>query len=138
MQVSTRVDRWTKLFIERATKILSSGILTKPFRVLSIGCGDGTIDHNWLSVVVKKFPDVRFQYVGVDVNEQACNITEEKLNTLKHTEVSVYCRDITQGLSESPFDLILAVSSFYYLSSPEQALQVCKGLISPEGIVDYY
>ena len=94
-----------------------------------IGCGDGKVDYYWLSAILKNFPIILIQYVGVDVDVNACRRVKENLNSLKRVEVNVYHQDITDGLDESPFDLIVSISSFYYMRSPEQVLQACKDLL---------
>ena len=135
IQVSGRIEELTKIIVEKSTQLLSSGDVPLPFRVCSVGCGDGSVDYYWLSVILKNFPDIQIQYVGVDVDKNACRIAKENLSFLNRVEVKVYHQDITDGLSECPFDLLVSVSNFYYMPSPEHVLQICKDLlIMPTGI----
>ena len=113
--------------------MLSERSICAPFRICSIGCGNGRLDCLWLSTLVKRFPNLKIQYVGVDMDQTACNFAKRNLSVLEFAEVAVICRDIQDGIDEKKFDFILAVSSFYYLKSPEKGLEVCKNLISPKG-----
>ena len=80
-----------------------------------------------------EFPDIKLEYVGVDITESACKAAEKKLCELESVKVVTYCRDVEESIPEENFDLVLSASSFYYMKHPEKVLELCRKVISPQG-----
>ena len=104
------------------------------FRVCSIGCGTGLCDHIWITKLKSEFPDIQLDYVGVDISESACKAAEKKLCELDSVKVVTYCRDVEESIPEKNFDFVLSASSFYYMKYPEKVLELCRKVISPQGM----
>ena len=101
----------------------------EPFRILSIGCGDGTFDAKIIQVMISKDPDIRIHYTGIDIDEEVCEKAKEELGTLKakhEVEIKMLVmdfEDIDSVKAEiSPCDLILAVHVLYYMKDFRKAL----------------
>ena len=119
---------------EKACQVLaesqaSTSSASKPFRILSIGCGDGTFDAKIIQAMIRKYPDVKIHYTGIDIDKGACDRAKEEVGVLKdnhEVEIKILAmdfEDIDSIKTEiSPFDLVLAVHSFYYMKDLRKAI----------------
>lgn len=96
----------TDYIIMKVSELLSSRSSSTPFRVCSVGCGTGSLDCLWLSTLVKQFPNLKVQYVGVDLDRSACSVAERNLSNLDFAEIKIFCQDIHEGLEHKNFDLL--------------------------------
>lgn len=125
---------------ERACQLIRrKPTLTKPLRIFSIGCGDGTFDIKVLQTITNQFPELKIHYIGSDIDENYCQQTRERLNTLKNVEVEVLVLDFQQiddpKVEILPCDLILAVHVFYYMIDIKKALSDVQRLRTQDGMM---
>ena len=40
----------------------------KDIRILSVGCGDGTLDVKIFQAMISKYPDIKIDYTGTDID----------------------------------------------------------------------
>ena len=118
----------------QASKISAGG----PFRILSIGCGDGTFDAIVLQAMINKYPDIKICYTGIDIDEDTCQRAMKELSPLKtdgsKVEISVLNRDMhTLNAEIPPCDLILAMHSLYYAMDIRKVLTDIRSLLKTDG-----
>ena len=108
----------------------STSSADQPFRILSIGCGDGTFDAKILQAMFFKYPDIEIHYTGIDIDNEVCEKVREELGTLKdnhEVEIKIFVmsfEDIDSIKTEIlPCDLVLAVHVFYYMKDFKRALK---------------
>jgi len=98
---------------------------TSPFRMLSIGCGDGQID-NEIVAHLYDYSQPLIEYVGVDTNlvhleEASKNLQHHGLSTqFIHSTVEEY---LLSNKNDKEFDLIIAVHCFYYIPERKETLE---------------
>ena len=116
----------------------STSSADQPFRILSIGCGDGTFDARILQAMFSKYPDIKIHYTGIDIDKEVCEKAREELGTLKanhEVEIKMFAmsfEDIDSIKAEiSPCDLVLAVHVFYYMKDFKKALTDAQALTKP-------
>ena len=85
-----------------------------------------------MSLVMEEFPNLKIQYVGIDIDSHACILAQKNLRELE-IDSKVLCQDFQEGVEEEQFDVIVSVNCFYYLQFIEKALEICQKLISPKG-----
>ena len=119
----------------RASRMSSSSSVVEPFRVLSIGCGDGTFDAKILQAMINKHPDTKIHYTGIDIDKEVCDKAVEELGALKASD-KVEIKMIAMDFEEidsikdeiSPCDLVLAVHVLYYMKDFRKALTDAQAL----------
>ena len=128
--------------VNRATATIKSSRSTDahgaggspPFRILSVGCGDGRNDLDMLSQLIKQLPQVAFEYVGLDINQLSCENASKILQSLK-AKTKIICVDmenVTEDL-EGLFDLVIMTHCLYYLTSLKPVLSHFVKLLKPKG-----
>ncbi len=85
-----------------------------------------------MSLDMEEFPNLKIQYVGIDIDSHACTLAKKNLRELE-IDCKVLCQDFQEGVEEEQFDVIISADSFYYLQFIEKALEICQKLISPKG-----
>ena len=112
---------------------------TKPVRILSVGCGDGSFDVKILQTITSRFPETKVQYIGTDIDKKTCEQSKEVLSAIKNVEVEVMVLDFQQvdpsKLELPPCDLILAIHVLYYMKDLNKALSNLQLLRKPEGML---
>ena len=80
--------RACQLLTESRTSRMSSlsSADPEPFRVLSIGCRDGTFDAKILQAMINKHPDTKIHYTGIDIDKEVCEKAVEELGALKASD----------------------------------------------------
>ena len=128
------MNKAEKAVAEKASQVLaesqaSTSSAPEPFRILSIGCGDGTFDAKIIQAMIRKHPDVNIHYMGIDIDKGVCDRAKEEVGALKaNCEVEIKMiamdfKDIDSIKAEiPPADLVLAVHSFYYMKDLRKAL----------------
>ena len=106
-----------------------------PFRMCSVGCGDGRTDKLILEKIAERFPNQPLQYVGVDISAISCQKARELLLPVANVDAQLISADIQQIAADSipKCDLVYAVHSLYYVTSIEKALSAMLKLLKPSG-----
>lgn len=133
-KLSSVTDKNVDLIVETASEMITTQHM-KTFQLCSIGCGDGEFDRRILSRLTTAFPNVRLQYVGVDVNEVSCQTARELLKQIQGVEVEVKRRDLQQlnPGDLSPSDLIIVVHVLYYVEAIQPVLSYTRKHLKPTG-----
>lgn len=108
----------------------------QPFRILSIGCGDGTFDAKILQAMISKYPDVKIHYTGIDIDKDVCDKATKELGTLVKANREVDIKMLVMDFEDidsvkdelSPYDLVLAVHAFYYMKDLRKAITDARAL----------
>ena len=129
---------------EQACQVLvgsqTSRTSAEPFRILSIGCGDGTFDAQILAAMMSRHPDIKIHYTGLDIDKETCQKATEALSVLKTNDkveikmLTMDFEDIDSVKAElSPCDLVLAVHVLYYVEDIKKALTDAQMLTKTNG-----
>ena len=105
------------------------------FRICSIGCGDGHFDKEVLTQLLRRYPHLDVQYIGLDVNEFSCQTAREVLSSLEGVQIKILAKDI-QHVSPADFDpcdLVIAVHVLYYVESLKTAISCALKVVKPNG-----
>lgn len=117
----------------------------RPSRVLSIGCGDGSVDVRLAETLAKSGHPV--DYVGVEPHAASAAEFRNRLSDVPgvavHTAVGPFGRfspdrvPARPGLRPAPqrFDVITAVHSLYYVPDLRSALRQAYELLAPGGVL---
>ena len=106
-------------------------------RVCSIGCEDGTLDRT----ILEGLKEVKVQYVGLEVDEQACEAAMDKLaGVFPNIEVSTVVVDYEdmneeelKKLQLKSFDIIWMINCTYYAVALAPLIQGATHLLKPSG-----
>ena len=117
----------------------SSRASAEPFKILSIGCGDGTFDAKIIQAMINKYPDIKIDYMGTDIDEGSCQKAMEELSALKaklndKVAVKIMPMDMnsfTVGIP--PCDLVLAVQALYYAKNMKKVLTDAYSHLKTDG-----
>lgn len=126
------VSKW---IAEKASKLINS----TEFHICSIGCADGALDSLILSQLATGSPRVAFQYVGIDIDEQVCEVAEDRLSALApNVKAKAVSRDYDDLEEEdlASFDLIMMINSAAFAhdaASLERMLRGASQLLKPKG-----
>ena len=106
----------------------------RKFQVLSVGCGDGTMDNMILTKVLASCPTALVSYTGLDINPQFCAESEERLQHLPVAK-NVICENFeTVDASKlETYDFIYLVHVHYYFQQLKSAFSKIKQLLNSEG-----
>ena len=128
---------------EKACQLVAESQTSKtsaePFRILSIGCGDGTFDAEILQAMIDKYPDIKIDYTGIDIDEASCQKATEELSALKKklndkVEIKIITMDMNSFNAEiPPCDLILAMHVLYYAKDLRKVLADIRALLKTDG-----
>ena len=119
---------------EKACQLIAESQTSKtseePFRILSIGCGDGTFDAEILQAMIDKYPYIKIDYMGIDIDEASCQKATEELSALKKKlNNKMDFEDIDSIKCEILLcDLVLAVHVLYYMKDFRKALTDAQAL----------
>ncbi len=133
------MDKAEQAVADKACQLLAESQATTsaadPFRILSIGCGDGTFDAKIIQAMIRKYPDVKIQYTGIDIDKEVCDRAKQELGTSRAShemEIKMFAMDFEDIDSIKteipPCDLILAVHAFYYMKDLRKALSDAQAL----------
>jgi 2-polyprenyl-3-methyl-5-hydroxy-6-metoxy-1,4-benzoquinol methylase len=124
----------TRTTVQQYSTYLSSKIIGKALteltnekevNVCSIGCGDGEVDYQVLSAVVKSMPKARVNYYGIDVNTRSCSRAGKSLAELPpNVRVTIINKGILEVDSDSlpKFDVVILAHVHYYFSKNLKSL----------------
>lgn len=106
----------------------------KELKVLSVGCGDGALDHMILTKVLASCPTARISYTGLDINPHFCTESEERLMHLPIAKTFI-CENFEKldASKLETFDFIYLVHVQYYFQQLQSAFCKVRQLLSGEG-----
>ena len=115
--------------------------MDEPFRILSIGCGDGTNDVKILQAIIDRFPEVAVHYMGTEIDEQTCQKAAEVLGALKSQNVTIEILTVDFEKIDSlnykakipPCDLVLAIHVLYYMNDLRKVLSDAQHFKNDKG-----
>ena len=122
----------------QVAKVLESVGREGPFRLCSVGCGDGKLDRKILARIVASHPGLALEYVGVGLCEQGC---EEVLGEMEGVGEGVEVKTVAMDYSElsredvGSFHCVLMVSCLRNSVAPQATLQSVLSLLEPGGQV---
>ena len=115
-------------------------LVPSPSRVLSIGCGDGSVDVE-LARVLSRFGGP-VSYDGIEPNPDCGNVFLRRLSQVRGVTAGISASTFESYLSQGPgtdlsttskYDLVLAVHSLYYVPDVADALEAALRLVAPGG-----
>ena len=141
-QASASGAKKTEIVVsEKACQLLTESRTSKtsaePFRILSIGCGDGTFDMKILQAMINKYPDIKIDYTGVDIDKESCQKATEELSALKKNNkvaIKIVTMDMNSFNTEiPPCDFIFALHVLYYAKDLRKVLADVHALLKTDG-----
>ena len=106
-----------------------------PFRVCSVGCGDGERDCAILGEALKTISNaVAFQFVGIDIDETSCRNAELAFKELPSIDTTILNKDILQVDPNTlpKFDLVYMNHVHYYIKDFKSLVRIVKELAKGE------
>ena len=94
----------------------------RELKVLSVGCGDGTMDNMILTKVLTSHPTALISYTGLDINPQFCAESDERLQHLPFAKNIICANFETVDASKlETYDFIYLVHVHYYFQQLKSA-----------------
>ena len=110
-----------------------------PFRVCSVGCGDGKRDCGILREALKTISNtVAFHFVGIDIDETSSRNAELAFKELSSINTTILNKDILKvdSVTLPKFDLVYLNYVHYYIKDLKSLVKMLKQLAKGEtGIV---
>ena len=103
-----------------------------PFRVCSVGCGDGERDCSILREALKTVSNtVALRFVGIDIDETSCRNAELAFKELPSVETTILNKDILKVDTDTlpKFDLVYMNHGHYYIKDFKSLVEVLKHLV---------
>jgi SAM-dependent methyltransferase len=119
-----RIAQW---LCDRLPPLPSSARL----RVLSIGCGDGTLDVALAATLVER--GGRLDYVGIEPSAAAGETFLERLGELPDVNPTLINSILEDAVLDGPFDLVVAIHSLYYVRGLPGQLRRLIGAVRAGG-----
>ena len=115
-------------------KALESHSPGRELKVLSVGCGDGTMDNMILTKVLASCPTALISYTGLDINPQFCAESEERLQHLPVAK-NVICEsfETVDASKLETYDFIYLVHVHYHFQQLKSAFVKITQLLNSEG-----
>lgn len=112
-----------------------AGLGDGPLSVLSVGCGDGSLDVRLGAGLVDKFPGRQVRYVGIDPWPGSAELFTGKMAALDAVELSVdaYVAPFGDFPADETFDVVMFVHSMYYVADVGATLRGALDLLRPGG-----
>jgi SAM-dependent methyltransferase len=106
-----------------------------PLSILSVGCGDGSLDARLAAGLVAAAPGRPVRYVGVDPWEGSAALFAERMAALDAPELSVevHVAAFADATVSEMFDVVVFVHSMYYVADVGTALRAALALLRPGG-----
>jgi len=106
-----------------------------PVAVLSVGCGDGTVDAPLATLLADAEPARPVRYVGVDPHGDSTAAFAGALGALGRPSLTVETHTTTFAAARvaGPFDVVTFVHSTYYVADLEATLAAAHALLRPGG-----
>ena len=97
--------------------------------MLSIGCGDGSVDVEIARGLAAAGP---VDYRGIEPHAPSAQLFAERLGSMANVDVSCETA-VFDSTGSGSYDLIIAVHSLYYVSSIPVALAAAHRMLAPGG-----
>jgi SAM-dependent methyltransferase len=102
-------------------------------RVLSVGCGDGSLDVALAATLRAR--GHRVEYVGVEPSATAGVTFTERVGQLPGVEATVVPTRLEDAALRGRFDLIVAIHSLYYVDQPAAQMRRLIDVLHPGGSI---
>lgn len=102
-------------------------------RVLSVGCGDGSVDVEVATALASLGHVV--DYLGVEPHPSSAQAFLARLTEVAGVHAGVAESSFAQVDTEGTFDVVLAVHSLYYVHDLAATLRRARGLLAPGGVL---
>lgn len=109
--------------IDTALKI--RGAVSKPIRVLDVGCGDGTVTRS-------RFASRDFLVSAIDLSKDAVDRAKASNNS---DNITFLHGDIQSLELDQPFDLIWCSQFLQHVPDPKSTIEKIWGFLAPKGVV---
>lgn len=107
---------------------------SRPFRVLSVGCGDGTVELE-LAQSLRDRADADFRLIGADLSPVLIERFEEKVRDAGlRDRVFPKLEDLNSVASDETYDLIMANHSLHHIVDLEGIFAFIHRALLPHGI----
>lgn len=108
---------------------------TGPVAVLSVGCGDGSLDAPLAAALVDVMPARPIRYVGVDPYVGSTTAFSAAMADLGRACLSaeVHAATFAEAPVSGLFDVVTFVHSMYYVPEVAPTLRAAHGLLRPGG-----
>lgn len=106
-----------------------------PLSVLSVGCGDGSLDARLAAGLVQRVPRRPVRYVGIDPWIGSAELFTARMAALEATELDAraYVASFDDAPIDEAFDVVTFVHSMYYVADLRATLRAALGLLRPGG-----
>lgn len=107
----------------------------RPISVLSVGCGDGSLDVRLAADLVQRKSGRPVRYVGIDPWPGSVELYTAKMAALGADELSVeaHVASFDDAPVDETFDVVLFVHSMYYVADVGATLRAALNLLRPGG-----
>ena len=112
-----------------------TGMGDGPISVLSVGCGDGSLDGRLAAGLVQQKSGRPVRYVGIDPWPGSVELFTATMAALGADELSVeaHVASFDDAPVNETFDVVLFVHSMYYVADVEATLRAALNLLRPGG-----
>ncbi|WP_168708289.1 MULTISPECIES: class I SAM-dependent methyltransferase [unclassified Rhodococcus (in: high G+C Gram-positive bacteria)] len=106
-----------------------------PVSILSVGCGDGSLDARLAKGLVLAVPGRPVRYVGIEPWSGSARLFTANMAALEADEldVDVHVASFSDAPADETFDVVLFVHSIYYVADLEETLRGAIDLLRPGG-----
>ncbi|MDJ0360103.1 class I SAM-dependent methyltransferase [Rhodococcus sp. H29-C3] len=106
-----------------------------PVSVLSVGCGDGSLDVQLAKGLVLAVPGRPVRYVGIEPWSGSARLFTANMAALEADELSVdvHVASFSDAPVDETFDVVLFVHSMYYVTDVEETLRGALELLRSGG-----
>ena len=107
----------------------------RPISVLSVGCGDGSLDVRLAAGLVQRKSGRPVRYVGIDPWPGSVELFTATMAALGADELSVeaHVASFDDAPVDETFDVVLFVHSMYYVADVGATLRAALNLLRPGG-----
>ncbi|MDV6259739.1 class I SAM-dependent methyltransferase [Rhodococcoides yunnanense] len=106
-----------------------------PISVLSVGCGDGSLDVRLAAGLVQRLPGRPVRYVGIDPWPGSAELFTAKMAALGADELDAdaFVASFGDCQVNETFDVVMFVHSMYYVADVGATLRAALNLLRPGG-----
>ncbi|MBY4013034.1 methyltransferase domain-containing protein [Rhodococcus fascians] len=112
-----------------------AGMGNGPLSVLSVGCGDGSLDARLAAGLVLRAPGRTVRYVGIDPWIGSTELFAATMAALEAAELDAhaYVASFDDAPVDETFDVVMFVHSMYYVADLRATLHAALALLRPGG-----
>ncbi|GGF43415.1 class I SAM-dependent methyltransferase [Williamsia phyllosphaerae] len=106
-----------------------------PISVLSVGCGDGSLDVRLAEGLVRAVPGRPVRYVGIEPWSGSAALFTAEMAALEARELTVeaHVSSFADASVDETFDVVVFVHSIYYVVDLRETLRSALDLVRPGG-----